>query len=163
MTSATTNVIEVRHPRAGEWFRVRPGVERGASTLALRDAGTGDVYLVVRELWPALGAALTPVCLRAWTNLTGRLTVWPIGLPALEGGAELVLRSPAIVAEVAEKKWCALRNNPDGPGVILSTSRADLPEPEWPDVPFIDIVELAFRGLLITDLDHPVLRQGGAA
>ena len=162
MIRAIAKAIEVRPPLGGEWFRVKPGVERGASTLALRDAGTGAVYLVPRELWPALGAALVPVCLRAWTNPTGRLAVWPIGLPSLEGGPEVAIRSACIVAELAEMKWCCLRNSPDVSGVILSTRRDGLPEPEWPDVPFIDIVELAFRGRLITSLEHPVVRQGGA-
>lgn len=150
--------VEVRPPYAGEWFRVKPGDERWASTLVLRDAGTGYVYLVRSELWPALGAKLVPVCLRAWTNPTGRLAVWPIGLPALEGGPEVVLGSACVVAAVAERKWCCLRNAPDAPGVILSTRKEGLPEPEWPDVPFLDILELAFHNRLITSLAHPVIR-----
>jgi len=160
VSSATTNAVEVRSPWVGEWFRMKPGVERRASTLALRDAGTGDVYLVLRELWPALGATLTPVCLRAWTNPTGRLLVWPIGLPSLEGEPEVAIQPACVVADLAEVKWCCLRKAPDGHGTILSTRRGDLPGPEWPDVPFIEIVEQAFCGRLITSLDHPVLRQG---
>jgi hypothetical protein len=162
MIHSITDPVEVRPPCAGEWFRVKPGDERRASTLALRDAGTGCVYLLPRELWPALGATLVPVCLRAWTNLTGRLAVWPIGLPTLEGGPELTLGPTCVVAELAEMKWCRLRNALHGQGVILSTQREGLPEPEWPDVSFIDIVELAFRDRLITSLDHPVIHQGGA-
>ena len=39
----------------------------------------------------------------------------------------------------------------------------DLGEPQWPEEPFEQLLELAFSGRYITDLDHPaVLRLKGA-
>ena len=63
-----TPSIECRDPRPDEWFRVRLGVKRRASTLALRDAGTGALYLVTRDLSQALQPLLIPVCLRTSSN-----------------------------------------------------------------------------------------------
>lgn len=63
-----TTSIECRAPRLDEWFRVRLGVKRRASTLALRDAGTGALYLVTRDLSQALQPLLIPVCLRTCSN-----------------------------------------------------------------------------------------------
>jgi hypothetical protein len=34
-----------------------------------------------------------------------------------------------------------------------------LPEPEWPDLTFEQILEIAFRDRFISDLNHPVLRR----
>ena len=36
---------------------------------------------------------------------------------------------------------------------------ADLAEPEWPDLPLSEILEIAFRGKYIKDWDHPALRR----
>ncbi len=36
---------------------------------------------------------------------------------------------------------------------------ADLPEPEWPEVSFQEVLEIAFRDRFIGDFDHPVLQR----
>ena len=40
----------------------------------------------------------------------------------------------------------------------------DIPEPEWPDISFEKILEIAFKGKYIDSLDHAVVRDllGGA-
>ena len=38
-------------------------------------------------------------------------------------------------------------------------STADLDEPEWPDLSFKQILEIAFRGKYIDDWNHPALRR----
>jgi hypothetical protein len=41
----------------------------------------------------------------------------------------------------------------------LHPAIANLAEPEWPDVSFQEILKIAFKGRLIEELDHPVLRR----
>ncbi len=36
---------------------------------------------------------------------------------------------------------------------------SDLPDPEWPEVTFQEVLEIAFRDRFIKDFDHPVLRR----
>jgi hypothetical protein len=38
-------------------------------------------------------------------------------------------------------------------------AKADLPEPNWPDKPFNDLLRIAFRDRLIDTLDHPILKS----
>ena len=38
-------------------------------------------------------------------------------------------------------------------------SSGSLSEPEWPDIDFTKILETAFKGRYITDLEHPALRR----
>ena len=155
----TTDAVEVRTPRESEWFRVKPGVERIVNTLVLRDSSTRDLYLVYGSLWPALESAMVPVCLRAWTDRTGRMAVWSIDLPTLDAcGPEAPLRA---ISVAAEKEWCCFRDTADGRRVLFSKSNDDLLEPEWPNVPFLDIVSLAFRDRKIVSLDHPIVHRGG--
>ena len=34
-----------------------------------------------------------------------------------------------------------------------------LGEPEWPDLPFRELLRIAFKDRFISDLDHPALRR----
>jgi hypothetical protein len=35
----------------------------------------------------------------------------------------------------------------------------ELPEPQWPELPFSQILQIAFKDKYIDSLDHPVLRK----
>jgi hypothetical protein len=34
-----------------------------------------------------------------------------------------------------------------------------IPDPQWPDLSFWDLIKIAFRDHLITSLDHPVIER----
>jgi hypothetical protein len=36
---------------------------------------------------------------------------------------------------------------------------AEWPEPDWPNVPFNELLRVAFKGKVIDTLDHPVLKR----
>jgi hypothetical protein len=36
---------------------------------------------------------------------------------------------------------------------------AKLPEPEWPNHDIDELLQVAFRGKIITDIDHPVIQS----
>jgi hypothetical protein len=35
----------------------------------------------------------------------------------------------------------------------------ELPEPEWPDISFNELITIAFKGRIIDSPDHPVLKR----
>ena len=35
----------------------------------------------------------------------------------------------------------------------------DLPEPEWPDLPFPEILKIAFRDRIVDRADHPLVQR----
>jgi hypothetical protein len=41
----------------------------------------------------------------------------------------------------------------------IAVAAAPLPEPEWPDLPFRELLRLAFREAHIDSADHPVVRR----
>ena len=38
------------------------------------------------------------------------------------------------------------------------TASADLPAPEWPEMPFSELLRVAFKDRYLDTLDHPVLK-----
>jgi len=41
--------------------------------------------------------------------------------------------------------------------IFLAT--AELPEPEWPEHTFSELVRLGFKGLIVDKPDHPLIQQ----
>jgi hypothetical protein len=44
-------------------------------------------------------------------------------------------------------------------GYDVWEATGQLPEPEWPQTPFPDLLRVAFRDRYIADANHPVLRR----
>ena len=59
----------------------------------------------------------------------------------------------------AKSEWVRLKwNKPQGTYDTLRTDKK-LPEPEWPEETFQEIVNIAFQNFMIRDLKHPVVER----
>jgi hypothetical protein len=88
----------------------------------------------------------------------GSVFLWPAKLPRTDGRSNSWNDSALSAAKLAESHWVRLSSNkPAGLyDVVQAVDR--LAEPEWPDLPFQEILRLCFRDRFITSLDHPVLK-----
>jgi len=41
----------------------------------------------------------------------------------------------------------------------LNEATSNLPDPEWPDLSFQDILQIAFRNHIVDHADHPVVQR----
>lgn len=44
-------------------------------------------------------------------------------------------------------------------GYEVFQATGGLPEPQWPDTSFQELVDIAFKGRFIDSMDHPVLKR----
>ncbi len=44
-------------------------------------------------------------------------------------------------------------------GYDILKAKGALPDPEWPDLSFEEIVKIAFRDNFVNDLNHPALKR----
>jgi len=58
----------------------------------------------------------------------------------------------------AKLKWLRITANMHAGGYDVYEAEGALPEPEWPAHDIDTLVEVAFRGNIITSLDHPVIQ-----
>jgi len=42
---------------------------------------------------------------------------------------------------------------------VTSTKGRNVPNPLWPNVSFLDLLQAAFGGRVITSLDHPIINN----
>ena len=60
---------------------------------------------------------------------------------------------------MAKTKWLRVAANMSLGAYEVFTASSDIEEPVWPDVPFKEILKIAFRDQYIRDFDHPVVQR----
>jgi hypothetical protein len=154
--------VPVCKPSKEWWVRIHPDEDYRSwvhGILKLKDSR--ETYLV----HPSLCGSLDPVCtlgpcvLFTAKNLHGDLFIWPVRLTRdderLVEWDKAELRATAMAA----RAW--VRGMPIKclGAYVVHEARANFPEPEWPSVPFSELLRVAFKNRLIESPDHPVLKQ----
>lgn len=156
--STTQPPIACRSPRPAEWIRIKPGPEGLLNTAVLRHPYSGELYLVSGHLWPRLVDRLAMVCPRLCVNHHGEMFVWPIPTPTIGGGATPWRETAGVLASLAEMRWCRITaNEAVGQYDVYTLEGDDSPTPDWPEGDFLDVLQVAFEGRIITSEDHPLV------
>jgi hypothetical protein len=152
-------LIQVRKPGKQEYIRVHPDPEFSLQTALLDFNEDGEIYLVDPSLWPQLPGELIRKVLYLTVNRQGAPRLWPIRLPDEEGKLDSWNFSALQAAEIAKERWVRVSSNRGAGMYETYEATAELPEPEWPDLPFASILDIAFRGRYIKDWDHSALAK----
>jgi hypothetical protein len=116
-----------------------------------------EIYLVTPHLAQALQDEFTPAILFLAMNRQGVLFLWPVKLPGPDGKENEWHRSAREAADKAIKSWVRIKANMSLRAYELVEAIGDLPEPEWPEISFPEILRIAFRERLVDRLDHPLI------
>ncbi len=154
--------VPVRKP-SKEWFvQVHPDEAYRVQTAVLELKEERETYLVDPELWPELATSESTFGTRAIFTAMNRqkvLFLWPIRLPGPDGKIDEWSRSALEAAALATGKWVRIAANMSLGAYDVFEATATLPDPEWPDKPFCELLRVAFKDRHITSLDHPVLMR----
>ena len=143
-----------------QWFnRVHPDPDWRLETAVLEVKEDRETYLVKPELWSELPGELVPKVLFTAVNRQNVVFLWPVRLPGHDGRHDSWNRSALEAAAYAQQGWVRVAANMSLGAYEIFQASADLPEPEWPDIPFQKLVEIAFKDRYIQTLDHPVVRR----
>jgi hypothetical protein len=154
--------LPVRSPH-GTWYVRRHPDEaycRKSWFIILKEED--ETYLVAPHLWAGLQgeSAFKPLVLYLATTKQGKLFLWAVKVPVDETREPAKwMRAPLEAARLAKDTWTRISWDERTRQHNVNTNPADHTEPEWPDLPMRDLMELAFKGFTITDVNHPVLRR----
>src|SRR5271157_42012 len=151
--------IPVKKP-SKEWFvRTHPDPAYWLQTAVLELKEDRETYLVAPGLWPGLADETTfsPRLLVTAINRQGVLFIWPIRLPGADGRIDDWSRSALDAADEAKARWVRVTANMSLGAYEVAVASGLEAEPEWPNLPFQQIIKIAFRDKLIDDWSHPVL------
>jgi hypothetical protein len=152
--------IPVRKPSPQDFVRVNsdPAFQKSLALIELRE--DREYYLVPKVTAPDLVGETITVRLYTAINRQGVLFFWPVRLPGPDGKVLEWHRSLAEAAEKAMSKWMRVKANMSLGAYEIWEAQGKLPDPEWPDPPYKELLRIAFRDQkIINDLDHPVVKR----
>lgn len=152
-------VVPVRKPNRQVFVRVHPEDAYRLTTAIIELKEDDESYLVVPHLHAALAAEITPVTLFLAIDRQGNVFLWPVKLPKEDGRTNDWNTSSMAAAEVASTSWIRLQSNRGLGAYDVLVAAEKLPDPEWPELSMRDILEIAFRGKYIDDLNHAVIKK----
>jgi hypothetical protein len=151
--------VPVRRPGKQTYFRVHPdpAYRDVFPIIDLKD--DREEYIVVKGLVPDLITEIVhkQLCL-AITSL-GTVFMLPLRLPGPDGKDNKWWSTLREHAERAQTDYLRVIPNHDLGAYEVIVASGNLGEPKWPDLGFWDLIKIAFKDYLITDINHPVIRR----
>ncbi len=151
--------IPVRKPHRQEFVRVHPDKNYHLATAVIEVAADRETYLVASKLWDELSAEIVSKNLLTTINRKNALFLWPIRLPGDDGRIDGWNASALAAANEVMQGWARVTSNHARGAYDVFKPRGTFPEPEWPDLPFDQILKIAFDKYYIDSLDHPVVKK----
>jgi hypothetical protein len=152
--------VPVRKPNRQDFVRVHSDPAYRLTPAAIIDLKEDrEVYLVTPAMASELPGEFAAATLYTAINRQGVLHVWPVKLPGPDGKYNEWHHSSAEAAELAMYKWVRLTANMSLGAYELFEATGDLPEPTWPDLPFPEILKIAFRDHIVDKVDHPLVQR----
>jgi hypothetical protein len=151
--------VPVRKPTRQDFIRTHPDDSYWLETAVLEWKEDREVYLVEPDIWHELAGDIVPKVIITTINRQGDISLWLIRLPGEDGRLDDWNQSALEGANLARKVWVKVASKMSFGAYEVYEAVGDIPDPEWPDITFPKILEIAFRERFIKDMDHPIIRR----
>jgi hypothetical protein len=148
-------------PNAAWWVRRHPDPKYSFTARVIELKDRNETYLVLPHLWPSLmdEPTLKRKTFYLATTMQGKLFLWSVRVPADDTQEpDRWMKAPLEAVRLAKDRWTRIAWNQEKREHDVKTCASTV-EPRWPDLPFRKLLELSFKGYVIDNMDHPVLRQ----
>ena len=152
------NKVPVGKPDRAKFFRVGDGEPWTFRAFIYEDKAANEIYIVLPFVQPLLGNLARPAQLHAAIDRTDNPFLIPVILPSEDGQWNSWHESLAQGVEMAKDYWVRLVANKSINAYDINQATAPLPDPVWPATTMEELIKVAFRGKIIDNPDHPVIR-----
>lgn len=150
---------QVGKPKKATFFRVHASEDMVFTAMVLEQKESNEIYLVSPDIAYEISELLRPVQLFAAIDRHNNVSLIPVPLPGEDGKRNQWHESLAQAVEHAKGKWLRIAANMSLGGYDVFVAEATLSEPEWPEYDIEALIEVAFRGKIITNLEHPIVQS----
>lgn len=151
--------IPVRRPSPQEFVRVHPSPDYRENFPIIELKDEREEYIVTASLVPELIGEFVIKTLYLAINRQGTLSFWPVRLPGPDGKDMNWWKSAREAAVLAMKDWVRIKANMNLGAYDIFQPDGVIPDPEWPQRGFWELIKIAFRDHLIDRIDHPVIKR----
>jgi hypothetical protein len=152
--------VPVRKPNKADFFRVRPDEEYRMEVGIVEMKDTRETFLVTPAMMsqPGVHELVVPARLVTCVTRQNVLFLWPLKL-GKDGKLNPWHESALEAAKLAKSSWTRIAADMNLGAYQPFIATAELPEPEWPEYTFSELVRLGFKGLIVDKPDHPLIQQ----
>jgi hypothetical protein len=158
-TKKLLTTVPVRKPGKQEFVRVHPEAEYRGAFAILELKEDREYYLLMPNIAADMPAEFRSMMLYTTINRQRTVTLWPVRLPEPDGRTLEWFRSAHEGAERATRTWIRIVPNMNLGAYELHEATGKIPEPEWSEHTFQDLLRIAFRERIIDSFDHAVLKR----
>ena len=151
--------VPTRKPNKNEFVRVHPSDDYSMRVALLEDAETRDNYVIKGELADQFPDLIRYVKIVAAIGRHGNPFLQPLKLQLGDRRGCGWNESAMKAAELAKHKWIRIVADMSAGAYQVFEATGNIPEPEWPDLSFDDLVNLAFDGYVINDPNHKLIQK----
>ena len=155
--------VPARRPNPQDFVRVHPSADYRRNLLCIDLKEDRECYVVRPEIADSLAGETVFKTLFTAITRQGVVFLWPVTIPP-DGKSNEWWRSAREAAELATRRWIRVKADMHLGAYQMYEAEGKIPDPEWPDLSYQEILRIAFRDRMIDRNDHPVIHRlrGGA-
>ena len=152
--------VPVRKPNKNEFFRVHPDEDYRLNVALIEgEEGNDEMYLVAPEITEELMDVAKAYTLYVCINRQGVVFLSPVKLPDADGKLNSWPKSAHENADDATRAWISQRSNRSLGAYEPYFADASIPDPVWPPETLMQLLEVAFKGLMVETADHTLVMK----
>lgn len=151
--------VPVKKPNKSTFVRVHDGDDWEFMGFIYEDKVAGETYLLSAEVADVVSESVRAVKLHVGVERRGNPMLIPVPLPGEDGRRNPWHDSLMQAVERAKSKWIRIVANMAAGSYDLLGAQGSLSEPIWPTQTMLELVEIGFRGKIISTLSHPVIKE----
>ena len=153
------STVPVGKPNPQDFVRVNPAPEYRETFAVVELREDREFYILFREIGRELPGEYVMATLYTAINRQGVVRLWPVKLPAPDGKVLEWHRSMAEAAERAMHRWVRVKANMSLGAYEMFEAVTTIPDPEWPEYTFQELLRIGFRDQLVDRHDHPLIKK----
>jgi hypothetical protein len=153
------NTVPVRKPDKQDFIRVHADEAFRLAVAVIDLRADRETFLVVPDIVRDIPGEYAMVTIFTCINRAGVVFLWPVRLPSSDGRQSDWARSEAEAAEMAMRRWVRIKANTNLGAYEVYEASSTIPDPEWPELSFSQMLTIAFKGRLVDSFGHPVLKR----
>lgn len=147
--------VSVGKPGKGRFFRSSKVDPNSINVYLYEDKAENTFHLVSPEVADVLGNLVRGMTLHLAIDRANNPFLIPVPLPDDNGQRNSWPQSLLGAIEHARDKWVRIESDKSAGVYQIHEAQGLLEEPKWPELSLEELVNIAFAGRVINDLEHP--------
>jgi hypothetical protein len=151
--------VPVKKPHRQQFIYIHPDLAMRMEVRIIEIVEDHECYLVAKQMAEEMSGEWVPKILVPYITRQGTVCLWPVKLPDSTGRLDSWNKSALEIIREYCGRWIKIESNHESGGYDVVLPSGNFPEPTWPDESFESFLKKAFKGKVINNIDHQILKR----